>query len=94
MAGDKVEIGKSPERLSLYIVDGKSPFVLNIMKNILRFFPPFKFDSAILKQVDSLLYAFGTNVNPVFIVIENVKNISVQRAKIAGDIEYKNVRIN
>jgi hypothetical protein len=87
-------MGKGVEMLFLHAVNRDTPFVPDVMKNVFRCFPPFGSDSAILEQMDGFLYAFGTDVNPVFIVFKKEKDVFVQRVKIVTGIEHKDVRIN
>jgi hypothetical protein len=44
--------------------------------------------------MNGFLYAFGTNINHVFVVLENVKDVIVQSTKIVGGVKHKNVCIN
>jgi hypothetical protein len=94
MPGDEIQMRKGVEVLFLYVLNRDIPFILDVMKNVFRRFPFFHFNPFVLEQVNGFLYALGTDVNHVFVVLKNVKNIMVQRLKIVGSIEYEYVRIN
>jgi hypothetical protein len=94
MAGNEFQMRKGVEVFFLHVLNRDIPFILDIMKNVFRRFPFFHFNPLVLEQMNGFLYTLGTDVNPVFTVIEKVKNITVQRLKIAGSIEHEYVRIN
>jgi hypothetical protein len=94
MPGDRLQAGKGVEVLFLYVLDRVTQLFLDARNDVLRFFPLFHINPSVPEQVNGFLYALATDVNPVFAVLKNVKNVIVQRLKIAGSIEHEYVRIN
>jgi hypothetical protein len=94
VSGNERQMCKGVEVFFLYIINRVAQLFPGVPDNVFRRFPMFKTDSAVLKQVDGFLYAFGTDVNHVFTIIENITDVPAQRTIVPGSIKHKDVRIN
>jgi hypothetical protein len=93
MTGHNVQMCKGAEVFFLHVINHVAQLFPDVRDDVLRLFPPFGSDSAVLIQMDSFLYTLGTDVNPVFVVLKKVKDVIVQRTKIVGGVKHKDVRI-